>query len=256
MRPLIAGALAGLLPIAALGQAPAAPEAVASVPDEATTAWTAAPLQPFLATYNVLHNGRALGTATMQLQADAGTANGWRIDLTLRGGGLARLTGLNIQQSTAFDVHDGHYRPLQQNTTKRAFLASRKSTGRYDWAAGTAQWSGDIKAARRAPVALQPGDMSGLLINLAVIRDARPGQSLRYRFVDDGRVRDHAYQAAAQTESLQAGELGYDALRVQRVQNDGDSTVIWVANGVPTPIRLLQQDADGTQTDLQLIEYH
>ena len=38
--------------------------------------------------------------------------------------------------------------------------------------------------------------MSGLLINLAVIRDAQPGKSLHYRFVDDGRVRDHQYVVA------------------------------------------------------------
>lgn len=219
------------------------------------TPWAAAPLQPFVARYTVLHNDRALGTATMQLQRNSADADRWRIDLTLRGSGLARLTGLNVEQSTVFDVHDGQFRPLAQSTVKRAFLASRTTTGRYDWASATAQWSGDVKAARRAPVALQPGDMSGLLINLAVIRDAKPGQSLHYRFVDDGRVRDHVYQAATQTESLQAGELGYDALRVQRVQAGGDETVIWVANGVPTPIRILQRDADGSSTDLQLIEY-
>lgn len=215
-----------------------------------------APLEPFIATYEVYHHGRHLGTATMQLAQTAPSQAQWRIDLTLRGGGLARLTGLNIQQSTVFDAYHNRYRPLSQSTVKRAFLASRKTTGIYDWHDRQAQWQGDVKDSRSAPIALQPGDMSGLLINLAVIRDAQASDTLQYRFVDDGRASTHVYRVAAQPESIQAGDMRYDALQVARTQDDGDATVLWVANGVPTPIRILQRDKGEDATDLRLIEYH
>ena len=215
-------------------------------------------LEPFVASYRVFNGGRALGTATMQVVPVEGDR--WRIDLNLKGGGLMRLTGLNLQQSTLFENHDNQYRPLSQALVKRVFLSNRKIVGTYDWAARSARWTGDVKKNRRRPVPLQPGDMSGLLINLAVIRDAQPGKTLQYRFVDDGRVRDHVYRVAPETEVIQVDDLSYDAMRVERVMPDGEAgseqTVIWVASGVPTPIRILQREDGQDGTDLRLIEYH
>jgi hypothetical protein len=211
------------------------------------------PLQPFTATYQVFHDGHELGQATMQLVHVDGTR--WRIDLGMQGRGLARLTGLNLQQSTLFDS-DGHsYRPLAQSTVKRAFLSSRKTVGLYDWTRHTASWTGDVRKGHAGPIALQDGDMSGLLIDLAVIRDAAPGRALDYRFVDDGRVRDHHWIVAPQTETIAVGDLGYDAMRANRIQDGGDDTLIWVAPGVPTPIRILQREDGADSTDLRLIQY-
>jgi hypothetical protein len=210
-------------------------------------------LQPFRATYQVSHGGRELGEATMQLVHVDGVR--WRIDLTLRGSGLMRLTGLNLQQSTVFDTNGHDFRPLTQSTVKRAFLASRKTVGVYDWNRRTAQWTGDVRKGHAGPVALQDGDMSGLLIDLAVIRDAAPGNALHYRFVDDGRVREHQWIVAPETESISVGDLSYDAMRANRIQDGGDDTLIWVASGVPTPIRILQREDGSDTTDLRLIQY-
>ena len=231
----------------------------ATVPAGATPATTSAtveprPLQPFVASYRVFSGGRELGNATMQVVPVGGDR--WRVDLDLKGGGLMRLTGLNLQQSTVFDNHGEQYRPLSQALVKRVFLSNRKVTGRYDWQADRAQWTGDVKQGRRDPVPLQPGDMSGLLINLAVIRDAQPGQTLRYRFVDDGRAREHVYVVADETERVEVGELSYNAMRVERVRDGGEQTMIWVANGVPTPIRILKRENGEDATDLRLVEYH
>jgi hypothetical protein len=210
-------------------------------------------LQPFVATYQVFHEGHQLGDATMQLsQLDAPR---WRIDLGMKGRGLMRVTGLNVQQSTLFDSHGASLRPLSQSTVKRAFLSSRKSVGVYDWNTRSARWTGDVKKTRTAPVALQDGDMSGLLIDLAVIRDAEPGRTLHYRFVDDGRAREHTWVVAPQTEGVSVGELSYDAMRVERNEDGGDQTILWVARGVPTPIRILQREDGQDATDLRLIEY-
>jgi hypothetical protein len=210
-------------------------------------------LQPFVATYQVFHEGHQLGDATMQLsQLDAPR---WRIDLGMKGRGLMRVTGLNVQQSTLFDSHGASLRPLSQSTVKRAFLSSRKSVGVYDWNTRRARWTGGVKKTRTAPVALQDGDMSGLLIDLAVIRDAEPGRTLHYRFVDDGRAREHTWVVAPQTEGISVGELSYEAMRVERNEDGGDQTILWVARGVPTPIRILQREDGQDATDLRLIEY-
>src|SRR3546814_13455911 len=107
----------------------------------------------------------------------------------------------------------GHFRPLTQSTVRKGLFLGKKVNGAYDWNTHTAQWQGSIKQERSQPIALQDGDMSGLLINLAVIRDARPGARLQYRFVDGGRVRDHIYQVADETETVE--EIGTATCRVR-----------------------------------------
>lgn len=213
----------------------------------------AAALEPFIAQYEVYRNGSRLGVATMQLSSSGNDR--WRIDLVMRGTGLMRVAGINAEQSTVFDTVGETYRPLSQATLRRAVFMRRRSTGVYDWSTRQARWQGDVKETRRAPVPLQPGDMSGLLINLAVIRDAHPGRTLQYRFVDGGRVREQRYTVATEPEPVTVDGMSYSALRVTRVQDDAEKTAIWVVEGVPTPVRILQHD-DGEDTyDLRLIEY-
>ncbi len=211
-------------------------------------------LEPFLASYEAQYHGKPAGRATMQVVRERGTQ--WRIDLGIQGGrGMAGVLGLNLQQSTAFDVVDEIYRPLGQSTVRKGLFLGRKTVGVYDWAKASARWQGDLKPKHRQPVALQPGDMSGLLINLAIIRDDRPRDILRYRFVEAGRVRDHIYQVAAEPETVTLGELSYTTLRVARTNGGNDDTVVWVAQGVPTPVRILQREDGEDAVDLRLIEY-
>ena len=210
-------------------------------------------LEPFVANYQVLRAGRTLGEATMQVvQRSAGR---WRVDLSMRGTGLVGLAGINAEQSTVFDAVGETYRPITQSTLRKSVFTRKQAVGTYDWQSRMARWTGDIKQTRRAPVTLQDGDMSGLLINLAVIRDAQPGKAMNYRFVDDGRVRNHHYAVAAELESMSVGDIGYNAMRVTRVQGDGEETVIWVVDGVPTPIRMLQRENGVDTYDLRLVDY-
>ena len=212
-------------------------------------------LAPFVASYEAWYQGRLAGDALMRVtQGDGGR---WEVGLGIRGRhGFAGLARVNIEQSTQFEVDGGQFRPLRQETLRKALVFNRRATGVYDWDARSARWSGDVSKRRRAPVPLQDGDMSALLINLAIVRDARPGATLHYRFVDGGRARDHVYQVAQEPEIVEVGELSYNALRVSRVDEGRDDMIVWIANGVPTPVRILQLDDDGEDdVDLRLIEY-
>jgi hypothetical protein len=211
-------------------------------------------LEPFVATYEAYNKGDLAGNATMQVVHNGGAQ--WRVDLGIKGNrGFAGILGLNIQQSTVFDDIDGQFRPLTQSTIRKGLFMGKKINGVYDWNAHSARWQGSIKDERSKPVALRDGDMSGLLINLAVIRDARPGARLQFRFVDGGRVRDHIYQVADDTETIKVGELSYNAMRVSRVNGGNDETIFLVVNGVPTPVRMLQREDGHDGIDLRLIEY-
>lgn len=211
-------------------------------------------LEPFVATYQAYNEGKLAGAAKMQVvQADGAR---WRVDLGIRGTrGFARLAGLNIEQSTVFDATDERYRPLSQATVKHAVFTGKKMSGLYDWQARSAHWRGDIKKTRTTAIPLQDGDMSTLLVNLAVIRDAQPGKTLDYRVVDNGRARDYRYAVAAQTEIVNVDDLSYDAMRVARTNGGNHETIFWVANGVPTPVRILQRENGQDTLDLRLVEY-
>ena len=78
---------------------------------------------------------------------------------------------------------------------------------------------------------------------------------MSYRYVDAGRVRQHEYRAADATETVQVGELSYDALRVYRSNGGKDEMILWIANGVPTPVRILQREDGEDAIDLRLTEY-
>jgi len=211
-------------------------------------------LAPFDARYAVYRDGKEMGDATLQL-VDLGNAR-WRVDLRIEATrGLMGLAGVDLQQSTVFDVAGDRYRPLSQATVRKALFGKRQVTGSYDWTRHAAQWTGDLKKKRRAAVPLQDGDMSGLLINLAVLRDAVPGATLRYRFVDEGRAREQQYQVAMQREAQQVDDLSYAALRVDRVRAGADTTTLWVVEAVPMPIRIYQRDDEGDTLELRLIDY-
>lgn len=240
----------GLLGDSALAQDVApVPEAVAQSAPVAPRA-----LAPFSARYAVRRGGDPFGDATMQVvRVDDAR---WRVDLAIHASrGLLGLASLNLEQSTVFDIADGAYRPLSQGTVRRALFGRKLTTGLYDWNTRQAQWQGDVKKTRRAPVPLREGDMSGLLINLAVLRDARPGASLHYRFVDDGRVREQQYVVAPRREAMSVDDMAYDAMRVDRVNAGGNETILWVVEGVPTPIRILQREGGVDAFDLRLVDY-
>ena len=274
-RPLVAAcviataALAAPAPRASAQDAPApqvAPAGGASAdagtpgraPDPAADAdpGEARTLQPFVASYEAWYEGKHAGTATMRVVRDD-AASRWRVDLAVRGDrGFAGIVNLNIEQSTVFDVVGDVYRPLSQATTRKAALFfNRRTIGTYDWDSNTARWTGDVSKARRVPVPIGHGDMSGLLINLAVIRDAQPGATLQYRFVDNGRARDYHYRVSAEPESVTVAELSYRALKVERTNGGNDEMILWVADGVPTPVRILQREDGEDAVDLRLVEY-
>ena len=211
-------------------------------------------LEPFVASYQAYNEGKLAGSASMKVAPRTGSQ--WQIDLDVKGTrGFARLAGLNIEQSTVFDASDNQFRPLSQATARRALLMGKSMVGTYDWTNRTAQWRGDIKKERRAPLSLQTGDMSALLMNLAVIRDAAPGRELNYRVVDNGRIRDYQYVVSSEPEIVSVEDLSYSALRVSRANGGNDETIFWVADGVPTPVRILQREDGQDGIDLRLVEY-
>lgn len=139
------------------------PPAEPTVPMPAALAWEPPPLQPFSATYQAFYKGKEAGDASMQVTHTGGSQ--WRVDMQVVGRrGFASVLGLNIEQSTVFEERSGIYAPLSQSTVRKGLFLGKKAVGTYNWQAGTAQWTGDVKKERAQPIPLQAGDQSALLI--------------------------------------------------------------------------------------------
>lgn len=214
----------------------------------------AAGYTPFTATYEVWINGKPQGESVMTLARNG--SGQWQYDIRMKGtGGLARMLGARLDQSTTFELVDGRPRPLATTSYSKVLFKTTERSGHYDWARGEARWSGDLKEHRLGPVELRPGDLNGALINLALVRDVgqrpEPGRELDYRMVEEGRVREYRYRIEDR-ETVTVGPRTLAALRVAR-ESEQRRNVAWVVPELPVPARIVQEDDDGPDIDMRLL---
>ena len=78
----------------------------------------------------------------------------------------------------------------------------------------------------------------------------------REDFADIARANARDYFGADHPAwTVTVGDLDYAALRVDRTNGGNDLTQVWVAEGVPTPVRILQSENGEDGIDLRLTEY-
>jgi len=217
------------------------------IPQPISQPTAAAALQAFTLRYHARYMGFA-GQATLTLQAAQNQQ--WRYTLQVQHA-LASLT-----QSTLFDEQnvDGRtiLRPLENRSVTKIPFRHRSVQAHYDWHARQATWTGDAKPSRRGPVALEPGDLDGLLVNLAVVRDLAHHQALRYRMVDGGRAVTLTYQVI-EPEIMNLNGKPVTAIRIERDEHKNNKQQIaWVVAGIPAPVRLLQRENGKDMLELVL----
>lgn len=198
-------------------------------------------MKPFSADYTASYMGMQ-GAGHMSIEPAGG--NRWTYSMTIRS------TVAQLSQSTTFEDNGGKWRPLSGSDASLLLIKKSNKKATYDWSAGEARWSGDVKGERAGPVKLEPGDLDAMLVNLAVARDAGKGKPMTYRMVDDGRVKRLTWQIEGK-EPLTIGGKTAEATRV--VRNDGDKqTLVWVVDGLPLPARILQRKDGKDEIDLKI----
>jgi hypothetical protein len=209
----------------------------------------AAAVEPFTARYQVFYQGNPQGEGTMRLANEGG--NRWTYTLDIKGtSGMAALAGADVAQRTTFEIVDGQWRPLSSRDSSKMLFKKSDQSATYDWARGEARWSGNVKPDRAGPVRLRPGDLDGMLVNLALPRDVSAGKPLRYRMVDNGKARSLDYRVAG-TETVTVDGRTHQATKV--VGKDGDREIIaWVVEGLPVPARILQREKGRDALDMRI----
>lgn len=217
-----------------------------------TTASTAWALEPFSADYRANFRGmQADGKMTLERKGQGQ----WEYRMEAAG------MGARLVQSTLFEEHGGDWRPLVSEDIQAgesglaAMLVSDETvTATYDWDRNRATWSGDVDEDERGPVRLRPGDMDGMLINLAVVRDLAAGKPLRYRLVEGGRARTQQFEVDG-TETITVEGEQREATRVVRTSGRREITA-WIVEGMPVPARILQKRNGRNHIDLQLQSFN
>lgn len=206
---------------------------------------TAAPvraLEPFAADYQASYMGlSANGRMTIEPQG----GNQWKYTLKISNQ-VAQLT-----QTTVFEDINGQWRPLTGTDASLLLVKKIRRNAVYDWAKGEARWSGDVKPERAGPIPLQTGDVDGLLMNLAIARDALAGKPLRYRMVDEGRAKPMSFTVAGK-ESISIGGKPRQATKLVST-NGNKQMLIWVVEGIALPARILQRKDGKDDIDLKIL---
>lgn len=198
-------------------------------------------LEPFTADYEASYMGLS-ATGHMSIEPQGG--NQWKYTLKIANK-VAQLT-----QTTIFEDRNGDWRPLTGTDVSLLLIKKIRRNAVYDWAAGEARWTGDVKPERAGPVALQAGDVDGLLLNLAIAHDAVAGKPLRYRLVDEGRAKPMAFTIAGK-DTVTVGGKPRPATKL--VATSGNKQMlIWVVEGLALPARILQRKDGKDDIDLRI----
>jgi hypothetical protein len=203
-------------------------------------------VKPFVADYSASWKGVS-ANARISLAQTSG--NRWNYELSIN-----NSLG-STRQVTLFDEAGGQLRPLSGVDTTQLLFKKMEKSATYDWATHEARWSGDVKADRVGPVKLQEGDIDGMLLNLAIVRDVEAGKPLNYRMVDNGVARPQTYQNLGKDTVTIAGQ-SRNAIKVARTGDDGKQIIVWVVDGIPTPARILQRKDGKDELELTLKSVH
>lgn len=201
----------------------------------------AAELRAFEANYRANYNSME-ANASMSLKNSG--QNRWTYTMNVQNA-LVRLT-----RSAEVDATGERLRPLSNREDINMLVKRRSKQGRYDWSSNQARWSGDVKADRQGPIALQSGDVDGMTLNLAIVQDALANRPLRYRLIENGKASSLNFNVSGR-ENLTVSGKSTPTIRV--VSNNGDTTrTLWIAEGIPVPVRIQQRENDGDTIDLSL----
>ncbi len=202
-------------------------------------------LEPFSADYEANYMGlSANGKMTIEAQG----SHRWKYTLKVSN----QVAQLN--QTTVFEDRDGAWRPLSGSDASFLLIKKIKRNAIYDWAAGEARWSGDVKPDRAGPIKLQAGDVDALLMNLALARDVAAGKPLKYRLVDEGRAKPMNFTVAGKETITIAGKPR-QATKVIST-NGNKQMLIWVVDGISLPARILQRKDGKDDIDLKITALH
>lgn len=197
------------------------------------------PVRPYQAHYTVYASGLPVGEAITTLSYTG--SDTYHMTSDVRPNGLAvMLTSSSIHEQVNGVLRDGQIQPLRYERQVEAGKRSEQLQLQFDWAAGRVQAKVN---ARQTALALVPGVVDPLSLQLLVRRDLQNGQLRdRYQLADQAAVK--TYQIRNQGQETLETPLGRQTVvRVQQFEpGKTRKTTFWLASGLGyLPVRIMQE---------------
>jgi len=226
----------------------ALPFLLAALPCLASSALADSPIEPFVADYVVLRDGKELGRTTIELRSNADAT--WTLRTTTRGtAGLAKLAGLDVVEESQVRWRDGNPETLVYNFHQNAAFKSRRRHASFDWPASEVRMQDGDSDARYALVA---GTVDRHAVTLALASDLMRGETrFDYKVAAKEGIEDIRYTDCGRAEvTVPAGSYFTNCLERVRARRTSTS---WFAESIGwLPVQIEQVESKGERITLRL----
>jgi hypothetical protein len=225
--------VAGLLVFFPLANAHGAPES---------------PLPAFNAEYSLKRNGIIMGTSTRSLSS-ASDGTFIYASSTQATGIIAWFIKDRIDEYSKWTFDGTQIRPLEYSYNRHGGDKTRQVKLNFDWQRHIVTNTIDGDPWR---MEIPPDAQDKLVYQLAIMADLLNGKkNLEYKIADGGKLKDYAF--AIEGEEVLNTALGkVKTVRIQRIGDRRDTTVWCAPQFSYLPVRLEQQDTDGSELTMQI----
>lgn len=219
-----------------------------------TSAWADPSVPVFSAEYDVRINGLSVAEAQFSL-SPTDKSNQYVYRQSSRSTGLAALFGRqSVKETSRWELTDQGIRPLEYRYQREGGEDDDRNVElRFDWAHHQVEnriegqpWTMDIP----------DGTLDKLLVQVAMLIDLRAGQSeFTYPVADGGRLKHYRFAVIGE-ESLKLADGEYRTIKLQRTDDNRDTTYIWAAPDLNyIPVRFLKVKKSGIKYEMRLREF-
>jgi hypothetical protein len=206
------------------------------------------PLPLFNAEYSLKRNGIVLGISTRSLNT---APNGTFIyaSTTHATGLIAWFVRDRIDEHSKWSFDGTYIRPLEYVYNRYGGSKTRRVKLDFDWQRHTVTNTIDGDPWR---MEIPDHTQDKLVYQLSIMYDLLNGKKeLAYKIADGGKLKDYAFEI--QGEETLNTELGrIKTVRIQRIGDKRDTTVWCAPQYSYLPVRLEQQDTDGSELTMQI----
>jgi len=210
---------------------------------------SAPPYPEFVATYDASANGFGVGTVTVSLTHEGGGRYLYRQEST--SSGLVSLFGADDSTETSrWQMVDGHIEPLEYQAHREDGDDDDNSHLLFDWENCTVK---NVGAGKHWKIALPPGTLDRLVMQLAMLFDLRDGaKQFDYKVPRQGRIKHYKFALEGE-ENIELTSGVYRTLKVARTNDDKDQNWVWSAPELDYfPVRFLKKKKSGIKIQLVL----
>lgn len=210
----------------------------------------APPLPLFHAVYTLERNGIELGTSTRSLRAAADGSYIYESS-TQASGVIAWFVKDQITEYSRWTLRGAHLRPLEYVYNRDGGSKTRHVKLDFNWQQNTVTNTIDGVSWR---MAIPPDAQDKMIYQMDIMYSLLHGnRKLNYRIVDGGKkISEYNFEILG--EEMLDTDLGrLNTLHIQRI-GDKRGTQVWCAPQLSyLPVRLVQQDTDGSELTMQIV---